>query len=205
MAAGLTLGAIVLGGALRAGGVVPTEPVLLEQVPTEIGEWRSRDMVVTDRVHDVLRSDALLSRAYETEDGRIVWSIVDYHATQRLSATVHSPRLCYPGAGWRVAATEIATLHGHPVAWLDLENERGRMVAAYWYETRHGPFADELHLKGSLVRSSWERVPNDAATIRVSTPVEEGGRAAAVAQLTSFLALATLEFRSALPFGADSP
>ena len=118
---------------------------------------------------------------------------------------MHSPRVCYPGAGWRVVATEISTLHGHPVAWLDLENDRGRMLAAYWYETRHGPLADELHLKGSLVRSSWERVPNDAATIRVSTPVEAGGRDAAVEQLTSFLALATPEFRSSLPFGVASP
>jgi EpsI family protein len=200
VAALLTAVGIAGGALLRAGGVPPVEAVDLEAVPRSIGAWQSRDVPVSTRVRAQLRSDALLLRAYSTGEDAPVWALVDYHRTQRLGATVHSPRICYPGAGWRVDRVESGRAGGRAIRWLELTREGERMLAGYWYESRWGTVARETRLKAAIVRSALTRRPTDAAVVRLSTPIEGAGVEEARARLVRFVEEAAPSLRAALPF-----
>jgi len=203
-AALLTLIGIVGGFALRAGGVPPTETVDLSAVPRSVGAWQSREIAVSERVRAQLRSDALLMRAYSSEDGIPVWAMVDYHRTQRLGASVHSPRTCYPGVGWRVDRVASGEAGGRPIRWLELTREGESMLVAYWYESRWGTVARETQLKVAIVRSALARRPADAAIVRLSTPITGADVETARMRLVRFIEEAAPSLREALPFAAGS-
>ncbi len=179
-ACALTILGIAGGHGLRAGVPAPDGEIRLGAVTRTVGGREARDVAVSDRVRQELRSDALLMRCYEVEAAPPVWLFVDYHREQRLGATIHSPRACYPGAGWNVRSVEMA--------------------AAYWYETRWGRSAREVELKLDIVRSAFARRVSDAALVRVSTPVRDGNREEARQRLLDFLAELDEPLRSELPF-----
>ncbi len=203
-ACALTILGIAGGHGLRAGVPAPDGEIRLGAVTRTVGGREARDVAVSDRVRQELRSDALLMRCYEVEAAPPVWLFVDYHREQRLGATIHSPRACYPGAGWNVRSVEIAAMPiaetSHPVRWLHLERGEEEMAAAYWYETRWGRSAREVELKLDIVRSAFARRVSDAALVRVSTPVRDGNREEARQRLLDFLAELHEPLRSELPF-----
>jgi EpsI family protein len=190
---------------LRSGAVEPSEDVDLSAIPASIGSWRGREVAVSDRVRARLRSDELFLRAY-VEPGRTatpVWALVDYHRKQRLGSTVHSPKVCYPGAGWRIEDITVGEVGETSVRWVELVRERERMLAAYWYETRAGVFARETSLKAAIVTASISRRPADAALVRLSTPIVGDDVYAARDRLRRFIEEGVPALRSALPFDRE--
>ncbi|MCA9751461.1 MAG: EpsI family protein [Gemmatimonadetes bacterium] len=191
------------GAVLRAGGMPPREVVELTELPWTLADFSGRDVPVSDRVRAELRTDALLMRAYENEDAP-VWTLVDYHRTQRLGATVHSPRICYPGAGWRVESADVGDIDGSPVRWLTLRRrDDARMLACYWYESRWGRTPREVGLKAAIVRSALSRRPTDAAIVRLSTPIAADDVEAARHRVVALFRLLDPRLREILPFAED--
>jgi len=196
--------AIGAGWALRAGTPLPTDTVDLELVAWEIGDRQGRPVRMAPGTREQLQSDALLLRAYEREEAPPVWLFVDYHRTQRLGATIHSPRICYPGSGWSVTAAEVAVIGDagrSPACWLRLRREDEEMVALYWYTSRWGLSAREITLKLQIMRSSLARRTSDAALVRLSTPVVNGDEAAARERLLRFERQIRPRVGQVLPFG----
>lgn len=190
---------------LRHHQVDPDESVDLVSVPLQLGTYAGMELEVTPRVLEELRSDALLLREYQSVDEPPLWVYVDYHRAQRLGAQIHSPRNCYPGAGWNVIHAEILKeTEGRetlPVCWLELENDQGeRRVAGFWFETRWGKSTDELALKRDLLRSAFSRKATDAALVRLSTDADVDGREEARARIRSFIQELVPQLRTELPF-----
>lgn len=199
----LTALAALGGAALRAGTPAATDPVELSDVPAAFGEWVSRDVPTSEETRRQLQSDALLLRAYTLPDEPPVWLFVDYHRTQRLGATIHSPRICYPGSGWNVRDAEVSTIEddpARPACWLRLARNDERMLAVYWYESRWGLSARETTLKLQIMRSALARRTSDAVLVRASTPIDDGDEAAARDRLRRFLREAVPQVGGALPF-----
>ncbi len=201
----LTVVGVAGGYALRVGAPTPDDETRLTEVPRVLGARTGRDVEISERVRAQLRSDALLLRSYEAEAESPVWVFVDYHRQQRLGATVHSPRICYPGAGWSIDGMETAVVTGAtetwPARWLDLSRGGETMVALYWYETRWGRSSREIGLKANIVRSAFARRVSDAALVRWSSPVIEGDRDAARERILDFMGTAVGAIRDELPFG----
>lgn len=206
VAAFLTLFAILGGVVLRSEAPVPGAAVTLATMPLIVGEWTGRDIAVDARTLEFLRSDALLMRAYqETEDSPPVWLLVDYHRTQGLGATIHSPRICYPGAGWTVEQARVAAdVDEREVCWLNLRRDGEDMLALYWYDTRWGRSAREFALKAHIMRSAIARRESDAVMCRVSTPVVENDEFGARDRLLRFLSVAEAELYKMLPFADET-
>jgi len=200
----LTVLGIVGGQTLRAGVPAPPEAVHVERLPLEFAGWQGRDVPVTPQVLDLLRPDGFLLRNYFRTGEPPIQVYIDYHRVQRLGATIHSPRICYPGAGWNPTHIEVAASDaggsGHPGCWLRLRNGDRELLAMYWYESRWGSSARELELKLGIVRSAFARHPSDAALIRVSTPVLADGVEGARKRLLGFLEEAEPRIRRELPF-----
>lgn len=207
----LALGALLTaagaagGHVLREHRVDPREEVRLERFPIELPPYRGVEMEVTERVLQELRSDGLLLREYTIGEDPAIWVYVDYHRAQRMGAQIHSPRNCYPGAGWTVldAAVETRRVAGRsfPVCWLTLGDADGfRRVALFWFETRWGTSTSELALKRDLLRSAFGGRPTDAALIRFSTDATENDLDGARTRLIAFLDQAGGPLADELPF-----
>ena len=202
----LIAGALAGGHALRSGVPVPEEDVDLNRIPDRLGHWHGHDIEVSDEILKILRPDGFLLREYVSAQELPLQLYVDYHRVQRLGATIHSPRICYPGSGWELAAVEVGTLAPEtpevPVCWLRLRAGDAEMLTAYWYESRWGRSARETHLKLGIVRSALARRPSDAALLRFATPIVDGNEESARRRIREFVRAAGPELRRELPFGA---
>jgi EpsI family protein len=187
----------------HADAPLPPEDVDLERIPLAFADYEGRELEVSERVLAQLRTDALLVREYVGSDELPVWLLIDYHRTQQAGSTVHSPRVCYPGTGWRVVHVSYEDAPEVPsrrLCWLELENEGYRRLATYWYESRWGDASDELSLKANVVRSAVARRPSDAAIVRVSAPIVNDDVDDARARIVRFLRLGEPHWRRELPF-----
>jgi EpsI family protein len=204
LCAGAATGRVVL----RADGVLPAEEIALERIPLRCLDFAGRDLHVSPRVLAELHSDDLLLREYSRDAEPPLWLCVDYHRVQKLGAQVHSPRHCYPGAGWAIlsSAEDWMSLGERttPVRWLVVEREGERRLLLYWYETRWGPTSREIFLKGNLVRSAFARRATDAALCRLTTPLGTGPVEPALLRLREFLAVVGPHLEAELPFRAEA-
>lgn len=201
----LTAVAVAGGAFLRAGTPPPPDVVDTSLLPESLDGRRARDIPVDEATREQLDSDAMLLRAYEAPTEPPIWLLMDYHRTQGLGSTIHSPRICYPGAGWTVVASEISTQADDPICWLRLVRGNETMIALYWYESRWGVSARETTLKLHIVRSAMARRPSDAALFRLSTPVDDADEATARARLLAFRTAAVPATRAAFPLRESSP
>jgi EpsI family protein len=203
-AALLTLAMILGGRTIRDGARQPEESVRLELVPHRIGGWEGTDLEVGADILELLDPDGFLLREYRQVGDLPMQLYVDYHRVQRLGSTIHSPRICYPGAGWQpigVELGEIAVEDGaRPACWLRLRSGEREMLVLYWYESRWGRSARELDLKKNIVRSALMRRPADAALLRFATPLPGGDEAAARERIVRFVQAADPAVRRELPF-----
>ncbi len=197
------LTALAVGGGtfLRAGTPPPPDVVDPALLPDRLDDRVARDVPVDEATREQLDSDALILRAYEDEGRPPVWLLVDYHRTQGLGSTIHSPRICYPGAGWSVDEAAVSEADGDPVCWLRLRRGDEDMLALYWYESRWGLSARETTLKLHIVRSALARRPSDAALFRLSTPILGDGEEAARERLLEFRRESLPGTQAAYPLG----
>jgi EpsI family protein len=197
-------GALAGGQALRSGVPVPAEAVDLDRIPDRLGHWHGHDIEVSAEILAILRPDGFLLREYVSGRELPIQLYVDYHRVQRLGATIHSPRICYPGSGWELVDVEVSTLAPEhpelPVCWLTLRAGEAEMLTAYWYESRWGRSARETHLKLGIVRSAFARRPSDAALLRFATPIIEGNGDNARRRIREFVRAAEPELFRELPF-----
>lgn len=205
----LSVAALGAAWLLRAAPVEVAAGSSLANVPQRLGGWEGRDVTVESEVVQWLRSDALLLRAYEDEEGVPVWVLVDYHRAQGLGATVHSPRHCYLGTGRSVTPRATPGVAGGSARlalaqWLTVRREDDTLAAAYWYETRSGATSDELALKLRIASAALRRRASDVALVRLTTPMTSGHEADAERRIARFAAAALDSLTRALPFEATS-
>jgi EpsI family protein len=163
--------AAVAGNALRA--TEPADPGALGLAGTALAGVAPAyiDEVLEPEFMDVLRAREVLYRTYEPDTDHPVWVFVGYFDRQREGSQVHSPRHCYPGAGWNI---EQETRW--PVPWgtgelraLIVHNGIERRIVCYWYQTSDRVLADEVGLKLALAGRAVRRRPQDVAFASIST------------------------------------
>jgi EpsI family protein len=201
----LTAGGALASDTLRSQHPLPPETVTLENVAMSVDRYEGIPIEVDERVQKQLGSDALLMREYARPEEPPVWLCVDYHRAQRLGAQIHSPRNCYPGAGWSLKHFETVTLDipgaEHAACWLTLENGDGvQRMALYWFETRWGHSSQEIDLKLDLLRSAFVRRPTDAVLVRLSADVIQGDFDECRARIERFAAAIAPHLTRELPF-----
>jgi EpsI family protein len=208
VAALLTLAMLLGGRTIREDARQPEESVRLDLVPRRLGAWEGTDLEVGADVLALLDPDGFLLREYQQAGELPLQLYVDYHRVQRLGSTIHSPRICYPGAGWQPVGVELGeiTVDGgaRPACWLRLRSGEREMLVLYWYESRWGRSAKELDLKKNIVRSALMRRPADAALLRFATPLLEGDEGAARERIVRFVRAAEPSVRRELPFDRDA-
>lgn len=127
---------------------------------------------------DALNVDDYLLADFSSNGGAPVNLFLAYYGSQRKGQSVHSPRSCLPGGGWK-----MQTFGAVPLASGDFGEKVNRAVIAkgdqrqlvyYWFKQRDRWLTSELSVKWFILFDALTRNRSDGALIRLVTPVSDG-------------------------------
>jgi exosortase D (VPLPA-CTERM-specific) len=160
--------------------IVPDREVLA-LFPTTISGWQGTQERMEQNYVDALKFDDYLLADYAAAALTPVNLYVAYYASQRKGASVHSPRTCIPGGGWKIR--ELTT---HEIDGVSLKDQplrvnrtliqRGddRQLVYYWFQQRGRVLTNEYLVKWYLFWDALTRSRTDGALVRLTTPIPAG-------------------------------
>ena len=165
----------------------------LAALPQRVGSWVSEDVAIDKAIEAELAADLNLQRVYRHVTlGDVLWLYVGYYGTARGGRPEHTPRGCYPGAGWSIESSRTLPVGRGSELWVNeyrvRQGDEERLVH-FWYRSHRrtgilGGFDQSLdHLLGRLQQGRA-----DGALVRISTGIREGGESGARSRLLAFAA-----------------
>jgi exosortase D (VPLPA-CTERM-specific) len=204
----LLLSAALLGAFTLVAGLLPERAFAAPAragfagFPARIGTWEGHRLPLQQEVLDALKLSDYLLADYQPVAGSApgaapVNLYMAWYDTQAAGESVHSPRSCIPGGGWRITEFGQRDLAPLRVGAGPLRVNRAviaygtqRQLVYYWFQQRGRVITDEYLVKWYLVRDSIERRRSDGALLRVTVPLRPDQTAAdADAELSRFITL----------------
>jgi EpsI family protein len=193
--------ALIVVALVAAAGLITARAsdtdVAMPRVPLgalaiEIDGWRGYDAApFSDDIVAELGVDEYINRTYARSAAPPVTLYVGYYASQRQGDTIHSPRNCLPGAGWRPVEYERVNIPAGgqeiPVNRYLIQQGLDRQAVIYWYQGRGRVIANEYANKAWLMIDAARLRRTDGALVRLISPVI-GEPSAAFNELTAFAA-----------------
>jgi EpsI family protein len=175
---GLLLAAILYRYALSRGSGLPPERIDLLEVPQQVGNWRGTDQPLEQRILEMLGLDAYIQRKYVDHSGKALWLYVGYYQQQRQGKGIHSPKHCYPGAGWSLVekGVESVPLNGDGremilVNRMIFQKDRAKQLILYWFQSSNRIAHSEYTHRIYMVLDAIIFNRTDGALVKVSAPV----------------------------------
>lgn len=197
VAAALLTAALSAGWLLvpRAAAEAPArDPYSL--FPREIGAWSGTAMALDPGIERALGADDTLSAWYRSPDeAEGIDLFLSYYRSQTQGSAIHSPTICLPAGGWEVSALQPIRLDlpGSGIALFAVNRaviQKGldRQLVYFWFEGRGRHVTNDVAAKLYTMADSLTRGRTDGGLVRVITPIDAAGEAAADARLQAFLA-----------------
>jgi len=148
-----------------------------------LGSWAGTDVTIDKETRDVLGPGDFLLRVYENKSAAEapVDLFIAYFPSQRSGDTIHSPKNCLPGAGWRPIESDRVelSLPGQPsfpaIRYLIARGDERKLVW-YWYQAHGRALASEYWAKFYLITDAIRMNRSDGSLVRLVTPFQTGGR-----------------------------
>jgi EpsI family protein len=158
--------------ALRYRDVERPPAPALDSIPARLGDFTGTDETEEAETLELLGADATLFRTYRGDSGLLVWLFVGYFGRQHENSQIHSPKHCYPGAGWVIldeGSTGIS-LAGDTVRikYLTISDGVKTHDILYWFSSADGILTNEFALKWHQMKSSLLGRPQATAFVRFS-------------------------------------
>jgi exosortase D (VPLPA-CTERM-specific) len=193
-------GMLLLPVAGTAGYLVPDRQEIVPDrevfalFPMTIGGWHGTRDRMEKQFVDVLKFDDYLLGDYSTSALTPVNLYVAYYASQRKGESVHSPRTCIPGGGWKIRDLSIYEVDGVSIDDQPLLVNRtliqlgdARQLVYYWFQQRGRVLTNEYLVKWYLLWDALTKNRTDGALVRLTTPIPVGADPAeADAALSAF-------------------
>ena len=164
---------------LRLRTLPQPEPPVLESIPMAVGGFTARDEYISPESLRVLGADLTLARSYVDRGGNSIDLFIGYFADQQENSQIHSPKHCYPGAGWDIISEGSIALDigGSESAARELIISDGshRQLVVYWFNMRDMTIPNEFALKWHQMTSALMAQPQAASFIRFSALIPPGG------------------------------
>ncbi|MCX5752361.1 MAG: EpsI family protein [Candidatus Krumholzibacteria bacterium] len=158
--------------ALRYRDIESPPAPSLDSVPIEVGAFRGSTEAEDPQALELLGADATLFRTYRSDSGRVAWLFIGYFGTQHENSQIHSPKHCYPGAGWNIleeGSTRIALGDGEiPAKSLVISDGVRTHYILYWFSSADGIVTNEFALKWNQMKNSLLARPQATAFVRFS-------------------------------------
>jgi len=176
--------------------IAPSRPAF-SQFPDQLGAWTGTPEPMEQMYLDALRLDDYLLMNYAAAAHSPVNFYVAYYKSQRDSGlSVHSPRLCLPGGGWKIESFDRYTLPASaqsaalPVNRVIIEHDGIRQLVYYWFRERDRRLTNEYVVRWYIFWDGLTRNRTDGALVRLVAPIPKGTPVAEVdRQLTQFATL----------------
>jgi exosortase D (VPLPA-CTERM-specific) len=146
--------------------------------PLQLGAWQGQREVIDTATLGVLQLDDYILANYGDGREAPVNLYMAYYASQRSTASVHSPSSCLPGGGWRITefsrhavASPVAGAAGVFVNRAIIEQGDQRQLVYYWFQERGRNLTSEYKVKWYLLWDSATRKRTDGALVRLITPL----------------------------------
>lgn len=163
--------------------------------PYRVDGWNGRRSAIEQIYLDTLKlDDYVLADFVHGED--LVNFFVAWYDSQAAGRTTHSPRMCLPGGGWRIADLRQVTVPGASVNGaplkvnrVEIELGRDKELVYYWFQQRGRVITSEYLAKWYLFWDGLTRRRTDGALVRLISPLRPGEAPGAVdARLQQFAA-----------------
>ncbi len=154
----------------------------LSTFPLVLDEWKGREKSIERVFLDELKLDDYLMANYGRSDDPVpVEFYVAYYDSQRKGASVHSPRACLPGGGWKIEAFDQHQIDNVGPDGSSVRVNRvliklgtSRQLVYYWFQQRGRNLTNEYLVKWYIFWDSLTKNRTDGAMVRLVTPVPEG-------------------------------
>ncbi|MEW6014546.1 MAG: exosortase C-terminal domain/associated protein EpsI [Candidatus Zixiibacteriota bacterium] len=208
----LVIGILIVGGffgnLLRFSANMPERGPDFNLIPNEVGGYWGEEKFFTEEVYEILNADTTTYRDFVSSTGARAGLFIAYFKSQRFGGSVHSPKHCLPGGGWRIekiSPLEVE-LPGRPSMVINnmlIASKSHSSVVLYWYQSRMGIFRNEYMLLLDRARNSLLLRPNDIAIVRLTVDAPDGDIDAAARRGVALLKELHPYLQQALPFGSS--
>jgi exosortase D (VPLPA-CTERM-specific) len=202
-AAATTALVLVVAGALGSLAIQQREEtrpphVSLSTFPLVLSDWSGRDSRLEADVLQVLKVTDYMVTTYSKSGELPVELYVAYYDSQRTGASIHSPRACLPGGGWKIENLTQVGIAGAradgsplPVNRVLIANRGEQALVYYWFMQRGRYLTNEYLVKFYNFWDALRLNRTDGALVRVLTPVPRNADlAAADERLRAFITAA---------------
>ena len=176
---------------LRLRTVPQPQPPDLECIPRALAGFTARDEYISPESLRVLGADLTLARSYVDPAGGAIDLFIGYFADQQENSQIHSPKHCYPGAGWDIISEGSIDLDIggaiSPARRLIISDGGSRQLVVYWFSMRGRTIPNEFAMKWHQMTSALLARPQAASFIRFSALIPPGGDEAVMAGLVEFV------------------
>lgn len=175
---------------LRLRAVPQPELPDLESIPHDLGGFTARDEFISPESLRILGADRTLARSYVDRGGNSIDVFIGYFADQQENSQIHSPKHCYPGAGWDILSEGSITLDiggsDSAARQLIISDGGSRQLVIYWFSMRGMTIPNEFALKWHQMTGALLARPQAASFIRFSALIPAGGDEAVRAGIVEF-------------------
>lgn len=205
----VVIGVLVVGGffgnLLRFSANIPDRGPDFNLIPNEIGGYWGQEKFFTQEVYEILNADTTTYRDFVSSKGEHAGLFIAYFQSQRFGGSVHSPKHCLPGAGWRIEKISPlkVDLPGRPPIVINnmlIASKTNSSVVLYWYQSRIGIIRNEYMLLLDRAKNSLLLRPNDIAIVRLTVDAPDGDIDAATNKGVALLKQLHPYIEQALPF-----
>lgn len=146
--------------------------------------WTGVESGLEQNIVETLKfSDYIIADYHRNNESAPINFYTAWYESQKKGASIHSPRSCIPGGGWRITELdqrEIAGVRRNNGELLKINRaliQKGDTtnVVYYWFDGRNRNITNEYLAKWFIFWDSLTRSRSDGALIRVVTPVPSGG------------------------------
>jgi exosortase D (VPLPA-CTERM-specific) len=167
-----------------------------DQFPMNHNQWVGRPIALDQTVLDTLKLTDYIQADYSRAgENSPINFYVAWYGSQKKGASIHSPRSCIPGGGWRIASLQQRILNSVPhVSGKPLQVNRALIqkgdvseIVYYWFEGRNRNITNEYLAKWYIFWDALTRSRSDGALVRLVVYVPDASQIdAADRQLEEF-------------------
>lgn len=151
------------------------------EFPMVLGDWRGETGRLERIFIDKLKLDDYFIANYANNQQQTVNLYFAYYASQSKGASIHSPRACMPGGGWKLqdfSQREIGGIRGGSemlkVNRVGIQLDENKQLVYYWFQMHGRSITNEYLLKWFVFWDALTLNRTDAALIRITTPLRPG-------------------------------
>lgn len=157
------------------------------EFPMQHGPWSGQPNSLDAQVLDTLKLTDYIQANYRSSEHALpVNFYVAWYSSQKKGASIHSPRSCIPGGGWRIQSLEqrdlqsVKHVSGKPLRVNRALIQKGdtTQIVYYWFEGRGRDVTNEYMAKWYIFWDSLTRSRSDGALVRLVTYVSDPNKVA---------------------------